>query len=203
MGECLPTLILRIAEWCTLRLADVTIATNESYKRIQIERGKRDPETVFIVRNGPCAQRMTLVPPSSWLQSMNKSILVYIGSLNPQDGVDCLLRSLRYLRQELKRDDFYCVIMGTGDSLDDLRRQARELRLHGNVTLTGFVSDHELQANLAGADICMDPDPSVVIGAAALLHILDARPLNLLSLFKLYVVIIRKVGDGSGTLAAR
>ena len=28
------------------------------------------------------------------------------------------------------------------------------------VELTGFVSDEELQANLAAADICVDPDPS-------------------------------------------
>ena len=58
------------------------------------------------------------------------------------------------------RSDFYCVIMGSGDSLEDLRGLARELKLDGCVELTGFVSDEELQANLAGADICVDPDPS-------------------------------------------
>ena len=52
---------------------------------------------------------------------MNKCILCYVGSLNPQDGVDYLLRSLRYLLHDLKRSDFHCVIMGTGDSLQDLR----------------------------------------------------------------------------------
>src|SRR4029453_13556387 len=38
-GKCLQTKLLGMAEWCTLRLADVTIATNESYKRVQSERG--------------------------------------------------------------------------------------------------------------------------------------------------------------------
>ena len=51
--------------------------------------------------------------------------LVYIGSLNPQDGVDYLLRSLNHLLYDLKRDDFYCVIIGTGDSLEDLRSLAK------------------------------------------------------------------------------
>src|SRR6266568_4322348 len=37
-GEGFASRLLRILEWCSLKLADVTIATNESYKRIQIER---------------------------------------------------------------------------------------------------------------------------------------------------------------------
>ena len=80
---------------------------------------------------------------------MNKCILCYVGSLNPQDGVDYLLRSLAHLLYDLKRSDFHCVIMGSGDSLEDLRDAGWELQLDGCVELTGFVSDEELQANLA------------------------------------------------------
>lgn len=152
--------MLRVTEWCSLKLADVTIATNESYKQVQIARAKRDPNTIFIVRNGPDALRMTPVLPSPRLRAMKKHILCYVGSVNPQDGVDYLLRSLRNLVYDLKRTDFHCVVMGTGDSLDDLRSLATELNLNGHVELTGFVSDEELQANLAAADICVDPDPS-------------------------------------------
>jgi glycosyltransferase involved in cell wall biosynthesis len=151
---------LRMFEWCSLKLADVTIATNESYKQIQIERANKNPRDIFIVRNGPNQMRMTPAAPSDRLKAMNKSILCYIGSLNPQDGVDYLLRSLRHLFHDLKRSDFYCVIMGSGDSLQDLRDLAGNLQLNGCVELTGFVSDQELQANLAAADICVDPDPS-------------------------------------------
>ncbi len=104
--------------------------------------------------------RMTLASPNTRLIAMKKCILCYIGSLNPQDGVDYLLRSLRHLLCDLKRSDFHCVIMGTGDSLQDLRDLAGNLQLNGCVELTGFVSDEDLQANLAAADICVDPDPS-------------------------------------------
>jgi glycosyltransferase involved in cell wall biosynthesis len=152
--------LLRVFEWCSLKLADVTIATNESYKQVQIERAKKDPQTIFIVRNGPDKLRMSPVPPSPRLKAMNKCILCYVGSLNPQDGVDYLLRSLRYLLYDLKRSDFHCVIMGAGDSLQDLRELAGKLQLDGCVELTGFVSDEDLQTNLAAADICVDPDPS-------------------------------------------
>jgi len=159
-GEGFFTQLLRVFEWCSLKLADITIATNESYKRVQMERAKRDPRTIFIVRNGPDKLRMSQVQPSSRLKAMNKCILCYVGSLNPQDGVDYLLRSLRYLLHDLKRSDFHCVIMGTGDSLQDLRDLAGTLQLNGCVELTGFVSDEDLQSNLAAADICVDPDPS-------------------------------------------
>lgn len=156
----LYTKVLTWFEWCSLKLADVTIATNESYKKIQIERAGRSPDTIFVVRNGPDARRMTPVSPSPRLRALNKTILCYIGSLNPQDGVDYLLRSLHHVVHVLKREDFHCVIMGSGDSLADLRRLAGELYLNGHVQLTGFISDEELTANLAAADICVDPDPS-------------------------------------------
>ena len=159
-AEGFYTRFLRMFEWCSLKLADVTIATNESYKQIQIERAHKNPADVFVVRNGPNQMRMTPAAPSARLKGMNKSILCYVGSLNPQDGVDYLLRSLRHLMHGLKRSDFYCVIMGTGDSLQDLRDLAGNLQLNGCVELTGFISDEDLQANLAAADICVDPDPS-------------------------------------------
>src|SRR5437762_175790 len=159
-GEDFFTRLLRVFEWCSLKLADVTIATNESYKQVEMKRAKKDPQTIFIVRNGPDKLRMAPVQPSSRLKAMNKCILCYVGSLNPQDGVDYLLRSLRYLLHDLKRSDFHCVIMGSGDSLQDLRDLAGTLQLDGCVELTGFVSDEDLQANLSAADICVDPDPS-------------------------------------------
>ncbi|HZR05349.1 MAG TPA: glycosyltransferase family 4 protein [Candidatus Udaeobacter sp.] len=159
-AEGIYTRFLKMFEWCSLKLANVTIATNESYKQIQIERANKNPASVFIVRNGPNQMRMTTAAPSARLKGMNKSILCYVGSLNPQDGVDYLLRSLRHLLHGLRRSDFHCVIMGTGDSLQDLRELAGNLQLNGCVELTGFVSDEDLQANLAAADICVDPDPS-------------------------------------------
>jgi glycosyltransferase involved in cell wall biosynthesis len=159
-AEGLYTRFLRMFEWCSLKLADIVIATNESYKQIQIKRANKNPRHIFVVRNGPSRMRMTLTAPSVRLKGMNKSILCYIGSLNPQDGVDYLLRSLHHLLHVLKRSDFHCVIMGTGDSLQDLRDLAGRLELNGCVELTGFVSDEDLQANLAAADICVDPDPS-------------------------------------------
>lgn len=154
------TFLLALFEWCSLKIANVTIATNNTYKQKHIERAGKPPERIFVVRNGPNSDRMQVHPPSPRLRQLRKTILCYIGSLNPQDGVDYLLRALQHLRHDLKREDFHCVIMGNGDSLEDLRSMARELKLEDLVELPGFVSDQELAENLSAADICLDPDPS-------------------------------------------
>jgi glycosyltransferase involved in cell wall biosynthesis len=159
-GRDLFATVLQWVEWGNLKLANVTIATNESYKKIQMERGGRSAESIFVVRNGPNRDRMQSAIPAARLRNMGKTILVYIGSLNPQDGVDYLLRSLGHLVNKFGRRDFYCVIMGSGDSLEDLRDLSRQLKLEEYVELTGYISDEGLRENLAAADICMDPDPS-------------------------------------------
>jgi glycosyltransferase involved in cell wall biosynthesis len=55
-------LLCRLERW-TFQAADVSIATNESYRRIAIERGGMDPERVFVVRSGPDLRRLKIVPP--------------------------------------------------------------------------------------------------------------------------------------------
>jgi len=154
------TTLLGLFEKCSLRMADVAIATNESYRDIQIKRGKVKPDKVFVVRNGPNLRRVAHRTPSPRLHNMNKCILGYVGALNPQDGVDYLLYALRDLVYKLNKKDFYCVILGTGDSLEDLRALASDLNLEGYVELTGYVSDEDLMSNLSAADICVTPDPS-------------------------------------------
>src|SRR5437763_16234078 len=55
-------LMLRLERW-TFRTADVSIATNLSYRRIAIERGRMARERVFVVRSGPSLERLRIVPP--------------------------------------------------------------------------------------------------------------------------------------------
>jgi len=154
------TWLLGVFEWCSLRMANVSIATNQTYKQIHVDRGGMKAENVFIVRNGPNENRMHVPPPSERLRAMGKTILVYIGALNPQDGVDYLLRAIKHMVDDLGRTDFYCVIMGGGDSLQDLKDLSAKLDIQDYVELTGYIPEEDLLANLSAADICMDPDPS-------------------------------------------
>ena len=58
-------------------------------------------------------------PPPKQLSEMNKTVLFYIGALD-SSGVDMGKSSdlLRDLLSKLNRKDFYCVIMGSGDSFE-------------------------------------------------------------------------------------
>lgn len=147
-------------EKLSLRASTVSIATNESYKKIQIERGGRRPERVFVVRNGPDLERVHPTDPDPELRAMGKTILAYLGLINPQDGLDYMLRALAKLAFELDRKDFYCVVVGRGDSLADMQRLTVELGLEEYVHFTGYVSEADLIRYLSSADICLDPNPS-------------------------------------------
>lgn len=159
-GDDLVTRALRLLEKLSARLADVVIATNESYRSIDIQRNGVDPERVFIVRNGPNLKKFKLVEPDRLLQGRGQTILGYVGAMNPQDGVDYLLRSLSYLAHDLKRTDFYCVLIGDGDSREALQAEAVRLGIAERVWFTGFIPDDELLRYLSTSDICLDPNPS-------------------------------------------
>jgi glycosyltransferase involved in cell wall biosynthesis len=152
--------MLLLLEKISLKIADVVIATNESYRENDIRRGRLDNRKVFIVRNGPDLNRVRLTAPDDRLKNMNKKILVYIGIMGPQDGVDYLMRALHHLVYGLGRTDFYCVLIGKGDSLESLKTLARDLRIEEHVWFTGFIPEADLIRYLSTADICVDPDPS-------------------------------------------
>jgi glycosyltransferase involved in cell wall biosynthesis len=159
-NESAITRALHVFEKASVRLADVVIATNESYKKVDIERNGADPSKVYVVRNGPNLTRVRLVEPDARLRALGKTILGYVGAMNPQDGVDYLLRALAVLKGGLKRSDFFCVIIGDGDSKSALEQEARRLGLSDEVWFTGFIPDDDMIRYLSTADICLDPNPS-------------------------------------------
>lgn len=151
---------LMIVERLSFFCAHMVISTNKSYRRIAITRGGKKPEQVFVVRNGPDLQRVKLRAPDEKLRRKAPHILGYVGALNPQDGVDYLLRALQQLIHQLGRKDFFCMIIGSGDALTDLKEMAQQLGIGRHVWFTGFIPDEEMLRYLSTADICVDPDPA-------------------------------------------
>ena len=115
--EARPNAVFRVLEFlerCTFGVADVVISTNESYRQVALERGRKKPEQVFVVRNGPPLTYVAVAPDSA-LQQRAKHLIGYIGTMGPQDGVDCWLRSIHELVFTLGRTDFLAVVIGSGD----------------------------------------------------------------------------------------
>jgi len=150
---------LRFLERMTYRTADVSLATNESYRRAAIDRGGMPEDRVFVVRSGPDLEKFTRYPRDETWHAGREHLLVYLGEMCVQDGVDYLVRALRHLRDDLGRDDFHCVLVGGGPHQAAIRKYAAEQNVDDLTTFTGFVSDDELCRILSSADLAVDPDP--------------------------------------------
>ncbi len=143
----------------TFKSADVVITTNESHKRIAIERGGMAPDKVHIVRSGPDLNRLKRYPPDvSWKRG-RRQLAVYLGEMCKQDGVDYMLRALDNLKRHHSRSDLFTVFVGGGPHQQAIRDYATELGLDDDVHFTGRVSDDDLCRILSSADIAVDPDP--------------------------------------------
>ncbi len=123
------------AERSTFRLADVVIATNESYRRVALERGGKRPEDVFVVRSAPDLARFAPVDPDPALRREDGHLLAYLGVMGPQDGVDHALRALALLRD--RRDDWRAIFVGDGDVQPAMKELAGRLGLDDRVEFPG------------------------------------------------------------------
>ena len=145
------------AERAAFLAADVVLSTNESYRRVALERGRKRPEDVFVVRSAPAADRFRAVAPDASLRRGKRYVLAYLGVMGPQDGVDHALRALRSLRQT--RDDWRAIFVGDGDVFEAMRTLAAELELDDVVEFTGRIPDADVIRILSTADVCLSPDP--------------------------------------------
>jgi glycosyltransferase involved in cell wall biosynthesis len=150
-------LMVALELW-TFRTADVSIATNDSYRRIAIERGGMDPERVFVVRSGPDLGRIRILPPDPALKRGRRFLVGYVGVMGRQEGIDLLLEVVRLLVHERGRTDIHFGLVGGGTELEPLRKLAVESKVDDYVTFTGRAPDDEMLAMLNTADICVNPD---------------------------------------------
>lgn len=150
--------IMLFLEKMTFRLADISIATNNSYREIAINRGRMKPEKVFVVRSGPKLDRLKLMKPIKKLKRGRKYLIGYVGVIGQQEGIDHLLNALEFLINERKFRDFYCIICGGGPALGSMIKLVENKNLGEYVKFTGRIPDDELLDVLNTSDICVNPD---------------------------------------------
>jgi glycosyltransferase involved in cell wall biosynthesis len=152
--------VLVLLERLSCRLADHVIATNESYKTMEVQRDQVPEERITVVRNGPDLSEFQRVDCQPSLHRSGRTLLGYAGVMGTQDGVEYLIRALRYLVNELGRSNVLCVLVGAGDAMDGSKGLVEELDLAGHVLFTGWVDQAMVAAYLSEADICVAPEPS-------------------------------------------
>lgn len=140
----------------TFKNAIASIATNESYKKIAVERGMMKEKDVQVIRSGPKLDRLKLQKPKLEFKKGRKFLLGYLGVIGEQEGIDLLLESMLYITNQ--RKDVQLAIVGGGSDLDRLKNMSNEMGLSNFVDFYGRVSDQELLDVLNTADVCVNPD---------------------------------------------
>src|SRR5208337_670695 len=143
--DWLYRLLLALERW-TFRTADMSVATNESYRAIAIKRGRMPHERVFVVRSGPDLRRLRILPPDARLKKGRRYLVGYVGVMGQQEGIDLLLSAVRHIVCDIERHDIHFGLVGGGTELPAMRRLAVRLGVAEHVTFTGRVPDEELLA---------------------------------------------------------
>ena len=155
--------VYRTLSWfekLSCRLADHVIATNQSYKAVEMQRGGVAEDRITIVRNGPELKDISSIIAIPAEQKKEKFILCYVGVMSNQDGVDYLLRALNYLVYDVGRTDLYCYLVGRGEAVPRLESLVKELDLSEYVVFTGWVDKEDVPGYISMSDICVAPEPS-------------------------------------------
>lgn len=150
--------ILQLMEFLTFKAADVVISTNDSYKKIALERGRKSKDEVFVVRNGPDIARMRSVQPNGRLRKGFRYLVGYVGIMGEQEGIENLLRTVHYMVTEKQRTDVKFIIVGTGPDWKRMVDLSHDLGLEKYVSFTGFIPDEELYVILSTVDVCVNPE---------------------------------------------
>lgn len=162
--------VMVVLERITFALSDVSIATNQSYRTVAIERGRMSPDRVFVVRSAPNVARVRSLPPDPAWKKGRQYLVGYVGVIARQEGLDLLLDSIRHIRRTRNRDDIQFVIVGGGRELEELKKLAMALELDDVVTFTGRVDDDTLFTILSTADVCVNPDRPSAMNDISTMH---------------------------------
>jgi len=149
---------VRLAERCTLALADAVMATNQSVLTAVKKRGRKDDDEVFIVRTAPNALD-TATPPDPALKKGKRHLVGYIGVMGSADGVDYIVRAARHIVQTRGRDDVQFLLMGGGPEHAELLDLRDSLGLGDCVDMPGRVSNEFLFTALQTMDLGVACDP--------------------------------------------
>ena len=148
--------LMVLCERLTFKVANVSIATNESYKQIAIERGGMPAEKVTVVRSGPKLDRLRITEGNPTYKKGKTFLIGYLGVIGDQEGIDLLLDAFKMLLE--RRKDVQLAIVGGGTSLESLKELSAQLGLSDYVDFYGRVSDELMVDILNTADICVNPD---------------------------------------------
>ncbi len=149
---------VRLAERCSLRLADAVMATNQSVLAAVKRRGRKKDDEVFVVRSAP-HKLSTSLPEDAMLKNRKRFLVGYIGVMGNADGVDYLIDAAQHIVKTHQRDDVQFLLMGSGSEYAELVKRRDALGLQDCVSMPGRVSNEMLFTGLKTMDLGVACDP--------------------------------------------
>jgi glycosyltransferase involved in cell wall biosynthesis len=154
-GSSVASRALRAAQRAAIGCAHQVIVTNETQRELAIARGAGSmSREVTVVRNGPRIGEFPDPPPAR-PGELDAPRLVYVGTLDVQDGVLELPEIL--CAPELRGAQL--TIVGEGAARAEMLARCERMGLAGRVTFTGHVPHERVASLIAEADIALDPAP--------------------------------------------
>ena len=151
--------IVCLAERLSFRFANLSLATNESYREVAITRGNMNPERVVVVQTCADLNDMERAEQRPELKSGKRHMVPYVGIMEPQDGLRLLLESIKHLINKKRRQDTHFVLVGTGSELPYSKKMSTQWGLDDFIEFTGFVPHEKVGFFMATADVGLAPDP--------------------------------------------
>jgi glycosyltransferase involved in cell wall biosynthesis len=150
----LPARLLRFQERLSYDFADLAITTSLAFERALLERS-RDGKKLCLVHNSP-DERLFPEPSAPAPRRVGRFQLIYNGVIAHRSGPDVALRALAIVRPEIPgvRLEFF----GSGDTLEDCVRLARELSLEDIVAFHGQIPFADMPPHIAEADLGIIPN---------------------------------------------
>ncbi|MFN3847591.1 MAG: glycosyltransferase family 4 protein [Paracoccaceae bacterium] len=151
--------IMLIWERMTFAVADVSMATNESFRKVAITRGKMDPQDVFVIRSAPKVETFLPGAGNTDYRRGAKTVMGYVGVIGQQEGMDLLVQAAEHLIRKLDKRDVHFVIVGFGPTLEEVKADVAARGLERYFTFTGALFGDDMLAALNAIDIGVSPDP--------------------------------------------
>ncbi|MDB6120646.1 MAG: glycosyltransferase WbuB, partial [Verrucomicrobiaceae bacterium] len=149
---------VRLAERCTLALADAVMATNQSVLSAVKSRGHKTDEETFVVRTAPNILSGSY-SENPELKRGRTHLVGYIGVMGNADGVSYLVEAAHHIVHTRKREDVQFLLMGSGPEHAELVQQRDALGLQAQVDMPGRVTNEFLFTALKTIDLGVACDP--------------------------------------------
>ena len=160
--------LARFCERMTFKCANLVISTNETYRRIAIERGQLPENKVVIVRNGPKISEFQPIVSGQAEKKEYRYLVGFVGVFGEEDGLLEFIDSIRHIVMDRKREDIHFAIIGDGSVRMRAFEKIKELQLDRFIEMPGMIRDlHMLIRKMSLADLFVSPEPFTPMNSAS------------------------------------